>query len=112
MGLPTKVKTWRFNTNRTKTTASNLVYHQQLILDIKNALIGDGNWDTEPTGIWTVDHSCDGVTAGTPGDGVDRWIDTGDIIAHNPGNNHSWMVLNQVYGFIRILFYIVQFLTT
>jgi len=41
---------------------------------------------------WTVWQSCDGVGFGTPGDGVDRWIDYGDLV-WAAGTPRSWIVL-------------------
>jgi hypothetical protein len=60
------------------------------MLDIKGALIGDGNWDTEPTGIWTVNSSSDATTA----DATDNWSVIGDLTWDNPGDAHSWIVFD------------------
>lgn len=45
---------------------------------------------------WTVDFSCDGTTAGTPHDGVDRWgspYNASVLVQNTETNPHSWMVL-------------------
>lgn len=52
-------------------------------------------------GLWTVYYSCDGVTAGTPGDAVDRWgtaYDGSKLIWH-ASTARSWMVLRSPAGF-------------
>ena len=95
MALPTVAKTWRYNVNNKKVTASNYVYHQVLMLDLKNILINNSPaiaWDTPPASIWTVDHSCDSITAGTPADGVDRWVTSANLVWDRPNDPHSWIV--------------------
>lgn len=37
--------------------------------------------------------SSDGAAAGAVGDGVNRWVDTGDLVWANAGTAHSWIVL-------------------
>lgn len=57
-------------------------------------------WGSTPTGVWTVDSSCDGVTAGTAGDMVDYWWNSGtfddtlmpSVNASNTGP-FAWFVL-------------------
>jgi hypothetical protein len=47
-------------------------------------------------GLWTCYYSCDGVTAGTANDGVDRWGATFDFTKYVVGSGvvpRSWMVL-------------------
>lgn len=50
-----------------------------------------------PRGKWTVQYSCDGVTAGTAGDGVDRWggatFNPDKIVQGDGSNPRSWFVL-------------------
>jgi hypothetical protein len=94
MALPTLLKTWRFNVNKIQASAANLDWHRQMMRAIKDALIGDGAWGTEPTSIWTVDYSCDSVTAGTPGDAVDRWDADTDLVWDRELDPHSWIVFN------------------
>ena len=46
--------------------------------------------------VWTVRYSCDGTTAGSAGDGVDRWTSTftpSKLVRASNGVAHSWMVL-------------------
>ncbi len=62
------------------------------------------------TGKWDMDYSCDGLTAGTPGDGVDRLGTTvypgsaivpgagGLFVYATAGTAHSWYVLKRVIG--------------
>jgi hypothetical protein len=97
MALPTVAKTWRFNVNNKRATTSNLFWHQALMFNLKDILINNSPilaWDTPPTGIWTVDHSCDGSTAGTPADGIDRWVTTANLVWDRPADAHSWIVFN------------------
>src|SRR5574340_597122 len=42
---------------------------------------------------WTCYYSCDGTTAGTANDGVDRWgspFDGSKLVYNTPGSAHSW----------------------
>lgn len=47
--------------------------------------------------IWTLDSSCDGTTAGSPGDGIDRLNKTtftpANWVLNSSGSAHSWAVL-------------------
>ena len=110
MTLPTIEKTWQFNVNRNVgALSSNTQVNKQLLLDMKNMLIATsslGTWTNAagatitPTNPWTVRYSCNGTTAGTAGDGVDRWQSLSDM---NPGQMtgvnsltsaaRSWIVL-------------------
>ena len=47
------------------------------------------------TNPWTVRYLCDSVTAGTAGDGVDRWSADTKLVWANAGTAHSWIVLRQ-----------------
>lgn len=46
-----------------------------------------------------VSYSCDGVTAGTAGDGVDRWDADADIVFADGSSAHSWVVLDLGAGY-------------
>lgn len=103
MALPTLDKTWFFNVNNKRATAANLSWHQNLMFALKNILINNSPaiaWTNAagspaaPAGIWTVDHSCDSTTAGTPADGVDRWVTAGNLVWDRPIDPHSWIVFN------------------
>lgn len=43
-------------------------------------------------------YSCDGVTAGAAGDGVNRLAVNADVVFDDPGNPHSWIVLQLPAG--------------
>ena len=90
MALPTLSKTWQFNVNN-QTTAQGtaLADARKTLRGIKDAMIG---FATNP---WTVRYSCDSVTAGTAGDGVDRWSADTNLVWANAGTAHSWIVLRQ-----------------
>lgn len=90
MALPTLSKTWQFNVNnQTTAQGSALADSRKTLRGIKDAMIG---FATNP---WTVRYSCDSVTAGTAGDGVDRWSADTKLVWANAGTAHSWIVLRQ-----------------
>lgn len=60
--------------------------------------------------VWTVRYSCDGTTAGTAGDGVDRWTSTftpSKLVRAANGVAHSWMVLRNTFSGIELCIDIV-----
>ncbi len=88
MPTPSKVKTWQYNVNQTLTAAgTQLAHNQKNLRAIKTSLVGFG---TLP---WVVRYSCDSVTAGTPGDLVDRWTADANLVW--AAGAHSWIVLRQ-----------------
>lgn len=90
MALPTLVKTWQYNVNQTiAASGSALTNNRRLLRAIKDSLLGFA------LGAWTTYYSCDSVTAGTPGDGVDRWGADGNLVWAGFGAAHSWYVLKQ-----------------
>ena len=90
MALPTLSKTWQFNVNnQTTAQGTGLADARKTLRAIKDAMIG---FATNP---WTVRYSCDSVTAGTAGDGVDRWSADTNLVWANAGTAHSWIVLRQ-----------------
>lgn len=91
MALPTLTKTWQHNVNNSiSALGSALADNRRLWRSIKNALIGFG------TNPWVVRYSCNSVTAGTAGDGVDRWVSDSDLVWNSNGSANSWIVLRQV----------------
>lgn len=95
LGLPEKDKTWQYYINKGKpftgTATTDAAY---MFLNMK---IGLTTFSSNP---WTVVYSCNGTTAGTAGDGVDRWgsdlSDTSNIVhGAGPANTRSWIVLKQ-----------------
>lgn len=90
MALPSVSKTYQFNVGQAITAQGTaLATNRRILRTIKNTLIGFG---TLP---WTVRESCDSVTAGSVGDGVDRWSSDSNLVWANSGSAHSWMVLRQ-----------------
>lgn len=92
MSLPTLSKSWQFSINRTiaKVGTSWTPTTADLLFQIKDALVGFGS------SPWVVDYSCDGATAGSAGDGVDRWASNADVVVSTALTTaHSWMVLKQ-----------------
>lgn len=111
MPLATLTKTWEFcpnyaiaatgtalGTNRTviKWLVDNMTTNTATLWrNASNALV-------TPSGLATVDYSCDSVTAGTKGDGVNRWDSITDLVWANNGVAHSWVVLT-LYGTSQML---------
>lgn len=88
MALPTLDKTYQYNVNQNAASLGVILDNgRQLMRMIKNSLIGFG---TLP---WTVRYSCDGTTAGSAGDTVDRWAADANLVWS--GTTHSWIVLRQ-----------------
>jgi hypothetical protein len=115
MALPTLVKNWLVTTNQTIAGDANLDAggpsgscfstrdRRNLMIALKNQLITGGNSNVGPSAggavnTWTVRYSCGGnnggaLAAGTPGDGIDRWVINTDLPWNITGSNHAWMVL-------------------
>ena len=91
MALPTLVRTWQTNCNNAQLAlGSALADNRGLLISIKNALLG---FASNP---WTVRYSCNSTTAGTAGDGVDRWGSTAaNLVWNAAGSAHSWFVMQQ-----------------
>lgn len=81
-------KTWQLQINQTVSAqGSVMATDTRLLRTLKNLLVGFGS------NPWTVRYSCNGTTAGTAGDAVDRW--TNDAAIVRSGGAHSWIVLRQ-----------------
>jgi len=96
MALPTLDKTWELNFYSFRSLQINSQSHQdnrEMMYLLKEALVTGG---TTP---WTVEYSCDGTTAGVPGDGIDRWNSRADVsFGHSTEDGKtttSWIVLKQ-----------------
>lgn len=90
MSLPTLVKTWLGSYNNQITAqGSQILTNQTLMLAIKNQLLAFGS---NPA---VVLYSCNSVTAGTAGDGVDRWTTAANLVWNTSTNVKSWMILKQ-----------------
>lgn len=84
--LPNPTLSWSAPVHGTVTQqASSTLTNKTLKLACKNALVAHGG---------PISQSCDGTTAGTPGDNVDRIASTTEIVGNTPGNAHSWWVHN------------------
>lgn len=102
MSLPSLIKTWQFVPNyAVAATGTALGTNRTILLALKNFFTTTPNWvdnnnvSTTPSNLWTVRYSCDSVTAGTAGDGVDRWSTITNLVWNNAGSAHSWIVLRQ-----------------
>lgn len=85
MPLPSLLKTWQFDTNNTiVATGAVLTTNRRLLRAIKDALLA------VPSA--SVRYSCDSVTAGSAGDGVDRWDSDTDLVWSGAGAR-SWFVI-------------------
>mgnify|MGYP001566308965 FL=1 len=50
--------------------------------------------------VWTVRYSCNSVTAGVAGDGIDRWTTIANLVFAANGAAHSWFVMeNTTLGY-------------
>lgn len=97
-------KTWQYDINNTLTGASQIAVQSALWIALKDAMVG---FASNP---WRVAYSCDGTTAGTAGDGVDRWADVGDVNYSTAASSaHSWIVLQNQVTDMEIL---IECLTT
>lgn len=78
-----------------------LFFLKELLMGASYTYKNQAQGTITPTGLWTMYYSCDGTTAGTANDGVDRWTSTFDatkIVCNSPGNAHSWAVLKSPVG--------------
>jgi hypothetical protein len=90
MTLPAIEKTWQFVLNDISYIVGDEYTNlKTMLLRLKNILTTFGS------NPWVVTGSSDGVDVASGMDGVDRWLDTGDIVTANSGSNHSWIVLKQ-----------------
>lgn len=96
MALPSFTKTWQFDVNNSIPAEANLHDHMAAFyIQFVASLTGFA------TNAWDMDYSCDGTTAGTPGDGVDRiGSDKAKWVFTTGGSSaRSWVVLeNSVTG--------------
>lgn len=88
MSLPSLAKTWQFNANNSiAAQGTALADNRRLWRTLKDALIG---FATNP---WVMRYSCNSVTAGTAGDGVDRLTADSNFVWANDTVAHTWYVL-------------------
>lgn len=88
--LPTLVKTWQLSCNNAQAAlGSALIDNRTVLLAVKNQMLAFGS------NPFTVDYSCNSVTAGTLADGVDRWAAIANLVWGAAGGAHSWIVLKQ-----------------
>lgn len=102
MPIPAFVRTWQFQVSQAIAASGvALTTGRNLMLAAKNSILGAGAWTdaanaaTASTNNFAVDFSCDGVTAGAAGDGVDRWVINTDLDWAISGSAHSWTVVKQ-----------------
>lgn len=105
MANPVIVRPWQFRANAlitgTAPTFLAIDLNQNTLWHIKESFKGTGSWTdlqgaaVTPTGNWTVSFSCDSVTAGAPGDGVDHWTAPTNIVTGTGAAVRSWIVLKQ-----------------
>lgn len=105
MAVPTLVKTWQMSLNNAAgNQGSSVLDNRQILRAIKNQLLG---FATNP---WTTYYSNNGTTAGTAGDGVDRWTaDSSLVWAGNIGTSAaSWYVFqnNQIGTGFQMLWFL------
>jgi hypothetical protein len=95
MALPVLDKTWEIGIVELRTLGfgNSQQDMREAMYQLKESLVTGG------AAPWTVEYSCDGVTAGTPGDAVDRWGSRADVSFGSVGidgqSGISWIVLKQ-----------------
>lgn len=93
MAFPALAKTWQFNVNQpVALQSSGQNQAAASLFAIKTVML---SFSLHP---WTVFYSANASgTAGTAGDGVDRWPSSAlaNINGNVGGSNHSWMVFQQ-----------------
>lgn len=89
MFLPPQKKQWQcvfFNRLDRNLPSSSVAFVYSKII---NHLINFSS------GSLVVDYSCNGTTAGVPGDGINRINGESDVVMSSEGNPHSWIVFKQ-----------------
>ena len=94
MALPILERSYQFAVNHWSSEQASTTGEKDLSIMfwMKSTVVG---WTYSP---WTIYQSCDASSCGTEGDGVDRWLDEGDIVWANDSTNHSWIVFNMPVG--------------
>lgn len=104
--MSTYEKTYQYIMNQVMDVSSTTNTGKNTAYFIFAALVGTGGYVYKnsagatigsPTGLWTIDSMCDGTTAGTAGDGVNRWGTTftpANQVYAAEGSAHSWAVLH------------------
>lgn len=110
MTFPSLSKSWEFIPNYAiAATGSAVNTNRTFAKWIFDSMTTNPNWvdssnvSVTPSGLATVDYSCDSVTAGTKGDGVNRIAAIANIVWAAAASPHSWIVL-KLYGTAEILF--------
>jgi hypothetical protein len=90
MAMPTLERSYEFSVNNALGGVSRDADNREYLLNIHNTMIGMSN------NPWTVNHCCNAVAAGTPGDGINRWNSPSDLVwdewDRTPMLPKSWMV--------------------
>lgn len=111
MSLPTLIKTWEFIPNYAQAATGTALATNRTIIkwlvdnmttNTAGLWVNASNSPVTPSGLATVRYSCDSVSAGTAGDGVNRWSAITNLVFNNAGSAHSWIVL-RLYGTAEIL---------
>ena len=105
MSLPTLAQSWYFRGNFAIAATGTAINTNRTILKwIVDTLTSTSNWvdgngvSATPANPMTVRYSCDSVTAGTVGDGVNRWAAISNLVWNTEGSAHSWIVLRFADG--------------
>lgn len=105
MSLPTLAQSWYFRGNfAIAATGTALNTNRTILKWIVDTLTSTSNWvdgngaSATPANPMTVRYSCDSVTAGTVGDGVNRWAAISNLVWNAEGSAHSWIVLRFADG--------------
>jgi hypothetical protein len=92
--LPALDLTYQFSVNHVLAAqGSAIATSRALLFAIKQGFISFG------VNPWAVRYSCNGTTAGTVNDGVDRWVTDADLVWSTGTSAKSWTVLRNADGF-------------
>lgn len=94
-------KTWQSFMNYALDSSSVANTGKNALWFIKAFLTGQVGGAKNVQGLWTLDSSCDGTTAGTAGDGVDRWGTVGSS-AGGSGTTASFSSGATIPGAVRM----------
>jgi hypothetical protein len=102
-------KTWQQLGNQALDQSSTTNNAKNEFWFFKAFLMGQLSGQSGWSGKWSMYCSCDGTTAGTAGDGVDRWTSSFDptkLVNASPGTNHSWAVLTRTINSVAWYVYL------
>lgn len=87
-------RTWQESLNNVPLDATSVALNAKSFLWFLVQFLTGGTVETPPAlGRWDMYYSCDSVTAGVAGDGVNRWTGLAQVVRAAAGVAHSWAVV-------------------